>query len=114
MRLMANDEKMLDSYFSAFFDDDEGDDEYFPVEEWKQVGLPQSLILGLNPREKRTTFLRMRILLNPACMRVLIALARARMACASRRASSPMVERRLRRLRARQYSVSVSSSSAVL
>jgi hypothetical protein len=38
MRLMANDEK-VDSYFSAFFDDDEGDDEYFPVEEWKQVGL---------------------------------------------------------------------------
>ncbi|CAI8034292.1 Mesoderm induction early response protein 1 [Geodia barretti] len=35
MRLMANDEK-VDSYFSAFFDDDEGDDEYFPVEEWKQ------------------------------------------------------------------------------
>ena len=35
MRLMAND----DSFFSAFFDDDEGDDEYVPVEEWKQASL---------------------------------------------------------------------------
>ena len=37
MRLMANDEKVLDSYFSSFFDDEEGDDEYVPVEDWKQV-----------------------------------------------------------------------------
>ena len=37
MRLMANDEKALDSYFSAFFDDDDGDDEYLPIEDWKQV-----------------------------------------------------------------------------
>ena len=34
---MANDEKALDSYFSAFFDDDDGDDEYLPIEDWKQV-----------------------------------------------------------------------------
>ena len=37
MRLMANDEKALDLYFSAFFDDEEGDEEYLPVEDWKQV-----------------------------------------------------------------------------
>lgn len=37
MRLMANDEKMLDSYFSSFFDDEEGDEEYVPFEDWKQV-----------------------------------------------------------------------------
>lgn len=36
MRLMANDEK-LDSYFSLFFDDEEGDEEYVPFEDWKQV-----------------------------------------------------------------------------
>ena len=34
---MANDEKALDLYFSAFFDDEEGDEEYLPVEDWKQV-----------------------------------------------------------------------------
>jgi hypothetical protein len=33
---MANDEKALDLYFSAFFDDEEGDEEYLPVEDWKQ------------------------------------------------------------------------------
>ena len=48
MRLMANDEKLLDSYFSAFSDDDEGDDEYVPVEDWKQVCV--ALLLALAAR----------------------------------------------------------------
>lgn len=38
MRLMANDEKAME-YFASFFDDDDGDEEYVPVEEWKQVRL---------------------------------------------------------------------------
>ena len=37
MRLMANDEKALDLYFASFLDDEEGDEEYLPVEDWKQV-----------------------------------------------------------------------------
>ena len=37
MRLMANDEKALDMYFSSFIDDEEGDEDYVPFEEWKQV-----------------------------------------------------------------------------
>ena len=36
---MANDEKVLDAYFAAYFEDEEGDEEYIPVavEDWKQV-----------------------------------------------------------------------------
>ena len=36
---MANDEKALDLYFASFLDDEEGDEEYLPVEDWKQVYL---------------------------------------------------------------------------
>ena len=39
MRLMANDEKALDVYFSSYLDDDDGDEDYVPYEEWKQVPL---------------------------------------------------------------------------
>lgn len=46
MRLMANDGKTLsDSYFAAFFDDDEGDEEYVPMEEWKQVYIRRLLCI---------------------------------------------------------------------
>ena len=47
MRLMANDERALDSYFSSFFDDEEADEEYVPIEDWKQV--PDRGWQGFNP-----------------------------------------------------------------
>ena len=91
---MANDEKVLE-YFSAFFDDEEGDEEYVPVEEWKQVGAifthAQTRRIYLHAREQvARKHIRYVVVYASACVNiepayVRIRVAASRLVCASRR-----------------------------
>ena len=40
MRLMTNDEKVMEGYFASLMDDgSDSDEEYLPNEDWKAVGV---------------------------------------------------------------------------